>query len=144
MSETTQKPRTIKAMPYEVEQHTDPGEPYDFTYMETRWRLVDVDTGEIVDDAQGYGYKSAAGAHRAYGYKTAKPNVKKRRESAKRKVASFTRKHRAIEDELDGMMFYAAKDGVEVTVEDVRRLLSDSGIDVDALGFTIEEYLRYR
>lgn len=62
--------RNIKAQSIEVVQHTDdPDSPYDFTYSETRWRLVDMDTGEVVDDAQGYGYRSAAGAHRAYGFK---------------------------------------------------------------------------
>lgn len=71
--------RKLKAQPFEVVQHTDdPGSPYDSTYSETRWRLVDETTGEIVDDAQGYGYKSAQGAHRAHGFKAAHPSKKKR------------------------------------------------------------------
>ena len=60
--------RIVKAMPYEVRH--EPEDEYDFGYSETRYRLVDVATGEIVDDAQGYGYRTAAGAHRAYGYKS--------------------------------------------------------------------------
>ena len=35
-----------------------------------RYVVIDKDTGEILDDAQGYGYKSAQKAHAAYAYKT--------------------------------------------------------------------------
>ena len=38
-------------------------------YFEKRYVLVDTETGEIVDDAQGYGYRTAYGAHKAYGWK---------------------------------------------------------------------------
>ena len=42
----------LKAVPYTV---TVPaGDGYDFDHMETRWRLVDTATSDIVDDAQGY------------------------------------------------------------------------------------------
>ena len=37
--------------------------------VEKRFVLVDTETGEIIDDAQGCGYKTAQGAHRAYGWK---------------------------------------------------------------------------
>ena len=39
-------------------------------YCELRYILIDPDTGEVVDDAQGYGYRTAVGAHRAYGWKS--------------------------------------------------------------------------
>ena len=42
---------------------------------ETRYVLVDTDTGEIVDDAQGYGYDTAQKAQRAYRYKYLKKAV---------------------------------------------------------------------
>ena len=35
-----------------------------------RFVVVDVDTGKILADAQGYGYKSAQKAHASYAYKT--------------------------------------------------------------------------
>lgn len=37
-------------------------------HTETRYIVVDEETGEVLDDAQGYGYKSAANAHRGYSY----------------------------------------------------------------------------
>ena len=35
---------------------------------EDRWVIIDEQTGEILDDAQGYGYKSAQKAHAGYAY----------------------------------------------------------------------------
>lgn len=34
-----------------------------------RYVIVDIETGEILDDAQGYGYKSKEGAYKCFGYK---------------------------------------------------------------------------
>jgi hypothetical protein len=34
-----------------------------------RWGIVDGDTGELVDDAQGYGYTRAVKAYRGWYYK---------------------------------------------------------------------------
>jgi len=66
---------TIKAMPkeYEVEY------AYGLFGKEIRFVLVDTETGEIVDDAQGYGYTSAVGAHKAYGWKQTHRREKKRK-----------------------------------------------------------------
>ena len=35
-----------------------------------RFAIIDADTGEILDDANGYGYKSKQNAMRAWNYKT--------------------------------------------------------------------------
>lgn len=43
----------VKAKPFDVRH--EPEDRYDVGWTETRWRLVDEDTGEIVDDAQGWG-----------------------------------------------------------------------------------------
>ncbi|WP_226358680.1 hypothetical protein [Pseudonocardia sp. ICBG601] len=42
-----------------------------------RYVVLDAVTGEIIDDAQGYGYKSAQNAHRAHAYKSLPPKKKK-------------------------------------------------------------------
>lgn len=57
----------VKARPFDVRH--EPEDRYDIGWTETRWRLVDEDTGEIVDDAQGWGYKTARNAYRAHAYK---------------------------------------------------------------------------
>ena len=35
-----------------------------------RYVIIDLDTGEILDDCQGYGYKTKQKAHIGYAYKT--------------------------------------------------------------------------
>lgn len=47
-----------------------------------RWVIVDVDTGEVLDDAQGYGYRTSEKACTAYRFKSLSPE---RQEKAKEK-----------------------------------------------------------
>src|ERR1700758_5194398 len=42
-----------------------------------RYVVVDAATGDNVDDAQGYGYKTAQNAHRAHAYKSMPPKKKR-------------------------------------------------------------------
>ena len=52
----------FKAMPFQIHHNAVKGaEPWDDepAYDETRFRIVSAETGEILDDAQGYGYKTA-------------------------------------------------------------------------------------
>lgn len=44
-------------------------DPNDLYYHETRYRLVDGDTGEVFDDAQGRGYRSAVKALSSFRFK---------------------------------------------------------------------------
>ena len=39
------------------------------TWTETRYEIVDPETGEVLDDAQGYGYRSIQKARAAWNYK---------------------------------------------------------------------------
>ena len=50
-----------------------------------RFVVVDVDTGKILADAQGYGYKSAQKAHASYAYKT-RDTSKDKENTEKRKL----------------------------------------------------------
>lgn len=44
-------------------------EVYSHNMISPRYIVVDITTGEILDDAQGYGYKSTAKAYAGYNYK---------------------------------------------------------------------------
>ena len=37
--------------------------------LKNPWILVDDETGKVLDDAQGYGYRTAQKAHAAYAYR---------------------------------------------------------------------------
>ena len=119
----------IKAEPYTVRH--EPEDRYDIGWSETRWRLVDTDTGEIVDDAQGWGYKSAQNAHRAYGYRKRPKGKRRRGASVKRRVKRLMEGNPALYDEIMADMVIAAKDGVEYTAEDLERRLD--GVDTHGL-----------
>lgn len=45
--------------------------------LDSRYIIVDEDTGEILDDAQGYGYKSKPNAYRGYAYKQKQRQTRK-------------------------------------------------------------------
>jgi hypothetical protein len=49
-----------------------------------RYVVVDEASGEVLDDAQGYGYKSAQNAHQAYSYKSMPTKEKRQREAVDR------------------------------------------------------------
>lgn len=63
-------------------------EDYDRRYV-----VVDATTGAIVDDAQGYGYKTAQNAHRAHAYKSVSPAKKSQREAIKKSVRRWRVEH---------------------------------------------------
>ena len=58
-----------------------------------RYVVVDEVSGEIVDDAQGEGYKTAQNAHRAHAYKSMPPKKKRQREAVKRQVERWCAAH---------------------------------------------------
>lgn len=62
-----------KAVPYKTTK-TIKDEYEEYSTTEIRYRIVSVDivsvdTGEVLDDAQGYGYKTAQKAYAGYSYK---------------------------------------------------------------------------
>ncbi|MBT1164627.1 hypothetical protein [Bifidobacterium felsineum] len=98
-----------------------------------RWILVDEDTGEILDDAQGYGYKSPSAAHRAYAYKTMPKRKRKSMDSVRKHAKRFWTKHSDLADAITQAALYAYKDGEELTDEDVERIIRESGVDLEGL-----------
>lgn len=107
---------------------------------DTRYVVIDEDTGKILDDADGYGYKTKQNAHRAYGYRSASPAVKKRREQTKKAVREWCIANKTVVKDLSDEAFYAAKDGESFDAENVKRYLRQNGIEMP---FTVQEFLRY-
>ncbi|WP_226360870.1 hypothetical protein [Pseudonocardia sp. ICBG1142] len=101
--------------------------------------VVDVRSGEIVDDAQGYGYRSAQNAYRAHGYTSAPPK-KKQRAAAQRKVKDWCVAHPAFMADVEKMALCALKDGESLARADVERLLADHGVESP---FSVGVLMRY-
>lgn len=106
-------------------------------YGETRYCIVDASTGEIVDDAQGYGYKTVRKAYAGFGFRTkAKAsagsvkayakNVKARR----REILDWIHHHRDLEDELEDEAMERARNGEpELHPSDVEAILARLGLE---------------
>ncbi len=105
-----------------------------------RFVVVDEATGEVLDDAQGYGYKTAQNAHRARAYKSMPRKAKRQRDAAKRRVQRWCEQHPEVMQHIEQATFYAMKDGENVRVTDVRALLTEHGLE---LPFPVEDLMKY-
>lgn len=63
-----------------------------------RYVVVDKETGEIIDDAQGYGYKSKPNAYAAYGYKHRDKSKDKEKKEKEDKIIAWINKHKKFMD----------------------------------------------
>lgn len=108
--------------------------------FDKRYVVVDEATGEIVDDAQGYGYKSGQNAYRAHAYKAMPPKKKRQRDAAKRQVQRWCAAHPEFMQHVEQSMFYAMKDGQNVTEADVRAVLGEHGLE---LPFSVKDLMRH-
>lgn len=109
--------------------------------FEPRFIVVNTETGEILDDANGYGYKTVQKAYAGYGYKS---RSRQQVADIKRKEAvifKWLKEHKYMDKELVASAFYGLKDGVSMTAKDVAKLLEENGYK--ELPFTAAELLRY-
>lgn len=107
----------------------------------SRFVVVDSETNAILDDAQGYGYKSAQGAYKAYAFKQKHPNPKKYKQDTKKKVKNFVAKHQEIFNSLNDVIWYATKDGENISSKEIEQFLKDNGIN--EIPVRVSELLKY-
>ncbi|CAN5735360.1 hypothetical protein BH09ACT7_BH09ACT7_45760 [soil metagenome] len=105
-----------------------------------RYVVVDEATGDVLDDAQGYGYKTAQNAHRAHAYTSMPPKKKRQRDAAKRRVQRWCEQHPEVVQHLEQAVLYTMKDGENVSATDVRALLTEHGLE---LPFPVEDLMKY-
>jgi hypothetical protein len=108
--------------------------------FDKRYVVVDDATGEIVDDAQGYGYKSAQNAHRAHAYKSMPAKKKRQRDAAKQQVQRWCAQHPNFMQHVEQAMFYALKGDQNVTEADVRAILAEHGLEIP---FSVKDLMRH-
>ena len=110
-----------------------------------RFIIIEADTGEIIDDAQGYGYKSAQKAHSTYHYKT-KPKKKKHQEhQQKQKVKTFCKQNKGFIKLIETLIFEAYKEGrqSELNLQFYKDMFKEHGFKENELPFTIKEFKKY-
>lgn len=91
------------------------------TWKETRYIVIDAETGEILDDAQGYGFKTAQKAHAAWGWKHRKQDTVK----LEKEIAKYLKANKGILKRIDTASWYAFKDGEDFTYKHVEKILTD-------------------
>jgi hypothetical protein len=67
----------------------EPRTEYDSETREKRYVIIDTESGEIVDDAQGYGYKTAQKAYAGWSYKNRDKSKDKEKAEKERIIARW-------------------------------------------------------
>lgn len=107
------------------------------TAYDPRFVVLDQETGEIVDDAQGYGYKTIKKAYAAFAYKTRDKSKDQDRKIRDEYIRKWMKDHKSFVRLLDGIAFEIAKGswGPEDKVDAklVRELMEEQGIKTDIM-----------
>lgn len=143
--------KTYRAIQYKVTTHhnavVDKNEPWNNTpaydTFEMRFCIVSTDTGEVLDDAQGYGYKTAQKAYSAYAYKTRDKSKDKERAAKKKHIEQWMKENKSFVKLMDDYAFEIAKGTMapndKFDAKFVKELLNENDLEPD---FTAGELLK--
>ena len=112
---------------------------------ETRYVIKDTESGVIVDDAQGYGYKSAQKAYAGWAYKNRDRSKDTEKAEKEIIILQWMKENRSFIRLLDTLAFeivkgsHAPEDKVDVNF--VRKLLKENGYR--DLPFTARDLYKY-
>ena len=106
-----------KAVKFEVTTHHDTkknhNEPWNdqpaYDTVSMRYFIVSCETGEILDDAQGYGYKTAQNAYKSYGYKNRDKSKDKEKRIRRKQIENWMLAHHDFVEAMDKYAFEIAK-----------------------------------
>lgn len=101
---------------------------------EDRYVVVDKDTGEILDDAQGYGFKTAEKAYKCFHYKHRSQEQKDK----EKVILEWIKDHKDFVDGLVDIEFHLLKEEGTLNSKIVTELFKESGLNVN---FTAKEFL---
>lgn len=142
---------SYKAMPFTITTHHDDvinnNEPWEnhpaYDTTETRFCIVDVNTGEVLDDAQGYGYKTAQKAYAGYSYKNRDKSKDNERLAKKKHIKNWMKQNKSFIKLMDAYAFEIAKGTMapddKFDVKFIKNLLKSEGLEPD---FTAKELLK--
>lgn len=109
--------KTYKAIQYIVTTHhkavVDKYAPWNNTPAydthETRFCIVSTETGEILDDAQGYGYKTPQKAYSGFAYKTRDISKDKERAEKIERIKKWMKENKSFVKLMEDYAFQIAK-----------------------------------
>ena len=101
-----------------IQKKSKPVDKYDFPITETRYIIVSTtEDNKILDDAQGYGYKTSQKAEKAAWYKF--KDGKAKTDSLKSSAEKFWKTNSSIKDDIEDMLFRACKEGTDEAEIDI-------------------------
>lgn len=107
-----------------------------------RWVMKNIDTGKIVDDAQGYGYRTAQKAHAAWAYKHPSGKQAKNRKKNTRINKAFVKKHPSIGDDWAQAALDVYKDGETPGYQDFKELVESIDSEFDGNMMSLYHYVQ--
>lgn len=103
---------------------------------EDRFVIVDAETGEIIDDAQGYGYKTKKKAYASWAYKNRDKSKDAEYNAKRKRIREWMREHKSfirtmdqVAFEIEGKKSWAPDDHFNTAL--VRQMLKDANLDTD-------------
>lgn len=108
----------------------------------SRYAIIDADTGEVFDDAQGWGYKTAQNAYRALAYKRRSKAEFQQDEKIKMAVRAFWNSHKSLNRDIDAEIFDSMKNGEKLSQKDLESMIPDSV--KSTLTFDVKYLFKYR
>ena len=132
--------KKYKAMGYEAPVYY---EGVACSITETRYRIVSTETGEVLDDAQGYGYKTAQKAYAAWGYKNRDRSKDKEKSKRTKRIKQWIKDHPSFVEEMEVCAFEIAKGSwgpdAKFDAKLVWEMLKNEGLAID---FPVVELIR--
>lgn len=108
-----------------------------------RYVVIDKNTQEVLDDAQGYGYRSPQRAYAAYAYKHRDKAKDKEKAAKAKKIRSWMKEHKDFVKLMDQIAFEIAKGSWgpddKFDAKLVKQLLKENDLEPD---FTAAELIR--
>lgn len=109
-------------------------------YDDKRYVIVDIESGTVLDNAQGHGYKSPQKAYAGYAYKKRDKSKDKEKQEKENKIKKWLRENREFTSRLDAEAYYAVKDpAVKFDLNFVKKLLKEQKLEPE---FTASEILK--
>lgn len=117
--------------------------PFENAKKETRYRIIDAETGEVLDDAKGYGYKTARNAHISFCYTHRDKSKDEAKKAKQKQIKAWMTKHQEFVATMDQYALEIAMgswgSGDKFDSKFVSRMLKEAGLAPD---FTASELLR--
>lgn len=113
----------------------------DYEIHEKRYCVISAETGEVLDDAQGYGYKTIQKAYVGYSYKNRDKSKDKAKKALTKHIKNWMEENKPVVRDLDAALFYTLKDGNNkaLTPELVEEIFKENGVKPD---FSAKNFIR--